>query len=755
MNSRRRSWHRISGIAVACLIGLVWPSSSRVGADAPRAAEMPVLWLAPSAANAVPGSLGIQLAVEDLSKGRAALSVPVLTRAAANGALGGYALLYLGRAQLELNKLDDARASADRLRAAQPSGYLADAARWLDADVAEAAGNWTRSTNILSELVASDVVQPDRARFRLGLSAIKGNDAATARDAFARVYYEYPLSQFADEAAAELTKLGVSLAPSPTDIPRALLRAHALFNGRRYAEARAAYALVQDAAATGDDRSLAELRVAACDYYLKRYAAARDRLRALAPQNLEAEFYYFSALRALGAHGDYVQRARAFIESHPAHRLVPDTLNNLATHFILVGENETAADVFAELYRRFPSVPHADRAAWKAGWWKYRNGAHAEAARIFESAAVTFPKSDSRPSWLYWAARSHQRLGEREQAIDGFRRVIADYRHSYYGRQAARVLTSLAPGSHLPMAAISDLSTSIAPGEPPPNAANIRALLGAGLYEAARLELRKAEIEGGRSPLLDATMAYTLNRQGDLRAAIIRMRAAYPQFRAEGGEQLPAELRRIIYPLAYWDLITQHAAAAKLDPYLIAALIAQESTFQAEVKSSAGAWGLMQIMPGTGRLIASRLKIRPFSTARLKQPDINVRIGVANVAGLLAKYDGDLVPMLIGYNAGDSRAVKWRAEKPELDEDEFIDDIPFPETQNYVKRIMGSVDDYRLLYANTPFAAMSGPPPVPAPAAAPSMNAVAEKAAPAKAAPAKKAPAKKAPAKKAAPAKQK
>jgi soluble lytic murein transglycosylase len=199
--------------------------------------------------------------------------------------------------------------------------------------------------------------------------------------------------------------------------------------------------------------------------------------------------------------------------------------------------------------------------------------------------------------------------------------------------------------------------------------------------------------------MLDATVAYALNRKGDLRAGIIRMRRAYPQFLADGGESLPPEIRRVIFPMAYWNVISRYAAARNLDPYLMAALIAQESTFQPDVKSSAGAWGLMQIEPGTGRRYAPSLNIRPFSTARLKQPDVNVRIGMAVFSDSLAKW-GSVAPALAAYNAGDSRVSRWLSQRRGFDQDEFIDDIPFPETQNYVKRVIGTAEDYRALYSD-------------------------------------------------------
>jgi soluble lytic murein transglycosylase len=105
----------------------------------------------------------------------------------------------------------------------------------------------------------------------------------------------------------------------------------------------------------------------------------------------------------------------------------------------------------------------------------------------------------------------------------------------------------------------------------------------------------------------------------------------------------------------------------------------------------------MQIMPPTGRQYATRLGIRPFSTRRLIEPGVNLAIGTTYFVELLDRF-GDVAPALAAYNAGPSRAAKWLAEKPGLSREEFIDDIPYPETQGYVKRILGTAEDYRRLY---------------------------------------------------------
>ena len=137
------------------------------------------------------------------------------------------------------------------------------------------------------------------------------------------------------------------------------------------------------------------------------------------------------------------------------------------------------------------------------------------------------------------------------------------------------------------------------------------------------------------------------------------------------------EIRQVIFPLDFWPLIQKYAAARKLDPYLMAALIAQESTFDPAIRSRANAIGLMQILPSTGRRYARQIGIRRFSTAMLTRPETNIRIGMAYFAELVRRF-GRVDFALSGYNAGENRVAQWRAERPGLEADEFVDDVPFP-----------------------------------------------------------------------------
>jgi soluble lytic murein transglycosylase len=235
--------------------------------------------------------------------------------------------------------------------------------------------------------------------------------------------------------------------------------------------------------------------------------------------------------------------------------------------------------------------------------------------------------------------------------------------------------------------------------EPPPSADLITWLVSAGMFEEAIDEMQHAQRAHGRSPKLDATLAWAYRQQGEIRPAINTMRQAYPQYLSVEGDALPREIQEVIFPLEYVPHIKRYATQHDLDPFIVAALIGQESSYVADVVSPANAWGLMQILPSTGRQLARAEGVPRFRTQMLTDPEINVRLGTRHFAGLVRNLGG--VPYaLAGYNAGSARVIRWKAERGAIEQAEFIDDIPFPETQMYVKKILGTAVDYRRLYGS-------------------------------------------------------
>jgi soluble lytic murein transglycosylase len=662
-----------------------------------------------------------------------ARALPILAqKPLAPGALADYATYYEGLAELRLGRPADAKRTFQVLAEKSPAGFLAEGVALRQAECDEALGDHAAAVEIYERLAATKTTSPDDVLMRLARELRASGNIDKAAEAYARVLYEFPFSESAATAAEQLE--GLPLAPIVFGSPRYKLelgRAERLFGAKHYSAARPIFDSLRRGA-SGDERELIDLRIAECDYFLKRARAARDGVKPYiekASRQGEALFFYAIAVRDLGDHAEYLRTVRRIVDEFPTQSWAEEALNNLATHDILQSDDEQADVVFREMYQKYPTGRYAERAAWKVGWWAYKSDRYADTIAAFESAAANFPRSDYRPSWLYWSGRAHDHLKERALADARYTLVATDYLNSYYGRLASARLAEhgLRPP---PRRLIADVQpTDDAGGAPPSLPANertIRQLLSLELYDQAIDELRYAQKVWGDSSAIQATLGWIYNQRGDLRAGINAMKRAYPQYMAAGGEEMPVELLKVLFPVNYWPLIKRYATERQLDPYMMAALIAQESTFTADVRSAANAYGLMQLLPSTGRQYARSLQMnRRFSVGMLTTAETNLRMGTAYFADLVHQFGG-VHYALATYNAGPNRVSRWISERPGIDRDEFVDDIPFPETQNYVKKILGTAEDYRRLYGpNAPAAPDEGD--VVKPAVAASKHPVAQK----------------------------
>jgi soluble lytic murein transglycosylase len=698
-------------ILVLALVAILLPATLAPSPSEARAPQNAAdLWLVPANIDSRPNALAT--ALDKLKEGDAEAALPVLRKVTGPPAVAPYVRLHQGQAELALGNDDAAAATAKALLKTDPKGYLREQALWLAADAAEALGDWKGAVDALGDLTEEKLAPADlaMAHHRLGVALRESGKRDDALKAFVKVHDAFPTSTVAADATTALLQLDPSFqSVTPERVPVALVRAQQLYDARRCKDARAIYEALLPLAGA-QDRDIVTLRLAQCDAQLKQLPSALQGLQAYITNRGtradEAEYTRLGVLRDMGRADEFVRGVRAFVDRQPDPAFAHAALNDLGTHHILADEDDKAAAAFTESYDRFPNGAFAGRAAWKAGWYAFEHDNYAETIRLFESAAAGLRRSDYRSGWVYWAARAHERMGHRDKATAGYLQTIADYRNSYYGREAERLLeesrAASRPSGAGPVVPISRLTpVTFDHGAPPSNASLVQALLSAQLFGDAIGELRRVQRLETNSPQIEATLAYAYYRNGDLRFGINAMKRAYPQYMADGGEALPRELKMVLFPVAHWDLIQKYAAQHKLDPFLIAALVAQESTFDAKIKSSANAWGLMQILPATGRRYATKLKIPRFTTASLTNPEINVKIGTAYFADKIKEFGG-VAPALASYNAGESPVGRWLDERPGVDRDEFIDGIPYPETQGYVKKIIGTAEDYRQLYRATP-----------------------------------------------------
>ncbi|RPJ86773.1 MAG: hypothetical protein EHM18_04510 [Acidobacteria bacterium] len=164
-------------------------------------------------------------------------------------------------------------------------------------------------------------------------------------------------------------------------------------------------------------------------------------------------------------------------------------------------------------------------------------------------------------------------------------------------------------------------------------------------------------------------------------------------------ELYPPELQRLLYPLPYWDLVVRFGTENGIDPYLLLALMKQESGFQPDAISPASARGLMQLMSPTARELSRRLRVPYRGTATLYQPEISIRLGTFYLKQMIDDFAGVLEKGLAAYNGGASNVRRWEKKVSSSDTVVFVSNIGFRETKLYVLRVLGSYRTYRRLYA--------------------------------------------------------
>ena len=155
---------------------------------------------------------------------------------------------------------------------------------------------------------------------------------------------------------------------------------------------------------------------------------------------------------------------------------------------------------------------------------------------------------------------------------------------------------------------------------------------------------------------------------------------------------------RLLYPVPFKDLIGAAAEETGLDPFLLVAVMRVESRFNPVAVSPRGARGLMQVMPETGAWVAQQLGLEDFQPEHLHEPATNIRIGAWYLAHLCKVFRGELVPALAAYNGGQGNVRQWLDTLRWSGERETLEDIPFPETRRYVRRVLATYDGYRRAY---------------------------------------------------------
>ncbi len=548
--------------------------------------------------------------------------------------------------------------------------------------------------------------QPARAEvdLALGRAYLAANDPAGALAAFRRVYFEMPRSAQAEVAEEEMEKLSKGRRVPPPTTEQRLRRAELLLQGKEYKQAAEEYrGLLEE----HPQRREVTVALAQALYRLKKYGPARELLEKMpaAPDEINAERLYYLAEITRARDGKrYLQCLSALRESALKSPWLQEALLQAGNSRLLQKDMDGAARFYLEAARRVPNGNRASYALWKAAWLRYRLSQPAEAKKLLEEHIRLYPGSAEVSSALYWRGRLAEEDHEPARARAYYQTLSDRFRNYYYAELARERLQEIKIDGTVPL----EPALRKIPRPRPPaglvaslpandvRAQRAKLLRTAGLYDFALRELQAAADAGANWAVLEIVRVYQATGR-HYRAMGAAKRALPGYFTLELGE-LPRPVWEALFPRLYWEDLKASAEENGLDPFLVAAIIRQESEFRADAVSRARAIGLMQLLPKTGRVLARQLKIKPYSTNRLMDPSLNLKLGTRYFRDRLDEFGGTAEYALAGYNAGPHRVHEWLGQGQYRDIHEFVESIPFTETREYVQAIKRNVMVYRRLY---------------------------------------------------------
>ena len=644
--------------------------------------------------------LGVQLATRDPAEAARFLKAaqrdfPLLE---------DYIRFWLGETLLRTDDALQAGVLFDSVTEQVPDTLLITRAAFRGGEAWFRAGECGRASGLFTEALARSPQDPSAPAALLMLADCHARDsrAEQVRTALMQLWTQYPQSPEAREAQVRLAggPEGEAWHPTPEDLyTRGLAYSFLSLNEEAVGEFQKFLAAAPGHAL----RHQVRLRLGSALVRLKRYDQARDVFRALAAERTaEGSEAAVWLARIYVRQGDG-EGLRALEQSSPDLPLSAEQRQAIKMHFGTWLEDQGIEDQALTLYRQVVQAPEQTgqrvEALWRTGWLQYRTGQFRDAASTFREVLNGKEDGPMRPQAQYWLGRSLERQQD-AQAAEEFVQLCRRYPVTYYCQwvRSHAELPSLIPVSAEPI-------VQSAASEP----AERRMDLGRDVHYRKALELKllglnedaarelaalTERVVRDRAALLE--LATLLTEAGDYNQALRVARLHFRDGIERGGDALPPALWTAAYPTGYIPTIQSYAGQG-VDPYLVSAIIREESLYDPRAVSRTGAVGLMQVMPGTAQAVSRRLRLPEVEREELFNQDTNIRLGVGYLEQMLRQFSWNVLHAVAAYNAGPTAVSSWIAKYGGKDPDEFVEFIPYQETRQYVKRVLRSYREYHRL----------------------------------------------------------
>ena len=614
-------------------------------------------------------------------------------------ALGDYALYYLALAQNAQADLSGSAETLERLVRTYPESVMRDRGELMLSETLVKLGRNQEAVAVAARLLArqpeASIEQGARIAEARGLVALGNSKAAYTQ--LMELRDKYPRSDADGEARTMVRSILSNPEVAETgslkyhrEEAALLLREGALAEANAEAEAGLAMAPEESVRA-----ELVWVTARASKTEPERAKRAILEYLRIAPRGPDAA----AALEALALiywHDEEYDPARAtfgrLTTDFPASQLAPGAMLRIGKIFEEERKFDSAREQYRKLAARYPNSEAAEEARFRGPWTLYLAHEYREAASGFMSARVHAKEATDRDMCDYWHARALEKAGDRENARALFAKLAQSTDSNYYPELASRRVA--AAKADLPASSASDPvfnGTPAVSGAAEFHMERLNTLRAMGLKELEPDELKALEVSGAdRSEMRRFVLAGFASADAwyDAIAAATRMEKI--------GQLDHATAERVRYPRAYWDLFQSASTQRALDPYLVLALSRQESLFNPKATSVSNARGLMLLIPSTARKMAAERGLAP-GAIELYDPLINVDLGTTYLKNLFEMFHGDAFHAVAAYNGGEHAVTKWMSEFPG-DDDEWVENIAYKETREYVKKVIGGRREYLLLY---------------------------------------------------------
>ena len=422
----------------------------------------------------------------------------------------------------------------------------------------------------------------------------------------------------------------------------------------------------------------------------------------------EAHFLMAGNLWNLGNPSGALDHINTLLKKSPNSKWVPQSLLYQGRIYEDIRKTPKAIATYGILAQRFGQELLGEIAAWRIGWIHFKAGQWQKAFDQFKENLDQSPKGERTDKNLFWLAKTAEKLNKESEAQTLFRDLAIRFPYTYYGLEAVNHLNEALPDnrpSPFRKASLKEELSFNQPGRPLSGREKFHFKRASELIELqdftqARIELLRM----GRSIRKNLSgimwLSHWYNR-AQAYADSLQILQLFKNFKTIHGEkELPRQFWINFYPSVYSEKVRFEAGKYNVDPWLVEGLIRQESMYNSSSLSSAGARGLMQIMPKTGKQLFSQTDPgQSFDKEILFEPDVNIRLGVRYLHDLSRKHKGNGVYILITYNAGPKVLRAWLNRFHSIkDMDVFVESIPYPETRGYVKRVYRNHGIYKSLY---------------------------------------------------------